>query len=59
MDADDEALPDRLADQVTWLDGPAGRAFGLVSCLVEHAGDAAEDGHGRDRHGEHRRTGAG
>jgi glycosyltransferase involved in cell wall biosynthesis len=41
MDADDEALPDRLAQQVAWLDGPAGRAFGLVSCLVEHAGDAA------------------
>lgn len=41
MDADDEALPDRLAEQVAWLDGPAGRACGLVSCLVEHAGDAA------------------
>jgi glycosyltransferase involved in cell wall biosynthesis len=41
MDADDEALPERLAAQVAWLDGPAGRECGLVSCLVEHAGDAA------------------
>ena len=24
--ASDEALPDRLAEQVAWLDGPAGRA---------------------------------
>lgn len=41
MDADDEALPERLAAQVAWLDGPEGRAHGVVSCLVEHAGDAA------------------
>lgn len=41
MDADDEALPERLAAQVAWLDGPAGRECGLVSCLVEHVGDAA------------------
>lgn len=41
MDADDEALPARLAEQVAWLDAPEGRPCGLVSCLVEHAGDAA------------------
>ena len=41
MDADDEALPERLAAQLEWLDGPSGRECGLVSCLVEHVGDAA------------------
>jgi glycosyltransferase involved in cell wall biosynthesis len=48
MDADDEALPVRLAEQVAWLDGPEGRACGVVSCLVEHAGDAtAQAGYAR------------
>jgi glycosyltransferase involved in cell wall biosynthesis len=37
MDADDEALPTRLAEQVGWLD--AHSEVGLVSCLVEFGGD--------------------
>lgn len=48
MDADDEALPARLAEQVAWLDGAEGRACGVVSCLVEHVGDAtAQAGYAR------------
>jgi glycosyltransferase involved in cell wall biosynthesis len=37
MDADDEALPQRLADQVEWLE--RNPEIGLASCLVEFGGD--------------------
>jgi glycosyltransferase involved in cell wall biosynthesis len=36
MDADDICLPDRLAEQVGYLDGNG--HVGMVSCLVEHLG---------------------
>lgn len=37
LDADDECHPDRLGEQVAWLDRHPG--LGLVGCLVEFAGD--------------------
>ncbi len=40
LDADDEALPARLAEQAAFLAAPENRAIGLVGCLVEFAGDA-------------------
>ncbi len=44
MDADDLSLPGRLARQVSFLDAHPG--VGLVSCLVEHIGDAgAQEGY--------------
>lgn len=39
MDADDEALPERLAAQVEFLLDPAQAAIGVVSALVEYGGD--------------------
>jgi glycosyltransferase involved in cell wall biosynthesis len=46
LDADDEALPERLAAQVEFLRAPAQRDIGVASCLVEHAGDrAAQSGY--------------
>src|SRR5262249_17515092 len=39
MDADDESMPDRLTEQVAFLESPANRDIGLVSCLVEFGGD--------------------
>lgn len=39
MDADDEADPARLEEQVAFLRTPENRAIGLVSCLVEFGGD--------------------
>ncbi len=46
LDADDEALPDRLAAQVEFLRAPAQREVGVAGCLVEHAGDrAAQSGY--------------
>jgi glycosyltransferase involved in cell wall biosynthesis len=39
MDADDEALPHRLAAQLDFLRGHDGRELGLVGCGVEFAGD--------------------
>jgi glycosyltransferase involved in cell wall biosynthesis len=39
MDADDEAHPERLAEQVGFLRAPGGREVGLVGCLVEFGGD--------------------
>ncbi len=36
IDADDEALPERLAEQTKWI---ATAKVGLVSCLVEYGGD--------------------
>ena len=40
LDADDEALPERLAEQAAFLTAPENRAIGLVGCLVEFGGDA-------------------
>lgn len=40
MDADDEMHPDRLAEQVAFLDAPPNRGIGVAGCLVEHGGDA-------------------
>jgi glycosyltransferase involved in cell wall biosynthesis len=37
MDADDEAFPERLAEQFAWL--VAHPSVGVVSCLVEYGGD--------------------
>lgn len=46
MDADDEALPARLERQWARLEGDP--TLGLVSCLVEHAGDpVAQSGYAR------------
>jgi glycosyltransferase involved in cell wall biosynthesis len=46
MDADDVAHPQRLAEQVAWLD--ARRDIGVVGCLVEFGGDrAANEGYAR------------
>lgn len=39
MDADDTSHPERLAEQVAWLEAPANRDLGLVSCLVDFGGD--------------------
>ena len=39
MDADDEAHPERLAEQAAFLSAPAEADIGLVSCLVEYGGD--------------------
>jgi glycosyltransferase involved in cell wall biosynthesis len=39
MDADDEAHPERLAEQVAFLRSPENREVGVVSCLVEFGGD--------------------
>ncbi|ACB73556.1 glycosyltransferase family 2 protein [Opitutus terrae] len=48
MDADDECLPERLAEQVGFLRAPANAAVGLVSCLVEFGGDGrANEGYAR------------
>lgn len=41
MDADDVSHPERLAEQVAWLDAPANREVGVVGCLVEFGGDRA------------------
>lgn len=41
MDADDESLPDRLAEQVAFLRARENRGIGLVGCLVEFGGDRA------------------
>jgi glycosyltransferase involved in cell wall biosynthesis len=41
MDADDEAHPERLAEQVAFLAAPANRAIGLVGCLVDYGGNRA------------------
>src|SRR5262249_49724588 len=35
MDADDESMPDRLAEQVAFLESPDNPDIGLVGCLVE------------------------
>ena len=40
MDADDEMHPERLAEQVAFLDAPANCDIGVAGCLVEHGGDA-------------------
>lgn len=40
MDADDEADPARLAEQVAFIHAPENRDVGLVGCLVEFGGDA-------------------
>ena len=40
MDADDEMPPERLAEQVAFLDSPTNQSIGVVGCLVEHGGDA-------------------
>lgn len=46
MDADDESLPDRLAEQVAFLRAPENRSIGLAGCLVEFGGDrAASEGY--------------
>lgn len=39
MDADDEVHPERLAEQVAFLDAPANHDLGVAGCLVEHGGD--------------------
>jgi glycosyltransferase involved in cell wall biosynthesis len=39
MDADDEVHPERLAEQVAFLDAPANHDVGVAGCLVEHGGD--------------------
>jgi glycosyltransferase involved in cell wall biosynthesis len=39
MDADDEAEPERLAEQVAFLRAPENRSIGLVSCQVAFGGD--------------------
>ena len=41
MDADDVSHPERLAEQVAFLDAPANRDVGVVGCLVEFGGDRA------------------
>ncbi|HUR58988.1 MAG TPA: glycosyltransferase [Opitutaceae bacterium] len=40
MDADDEAHPERLAEQVAFLSDAANRDIGVVGCLVDFGGDA-------------------
>jgi glycosyltransferase involved in cell wall biosynthesis len=46
MDADDESLPERLAEQITFLRAPENHSIGLVGCLVEFGGDrAASEGY--------------
>ena len=40
MDADDEMHPERLAEQVAFLEATANRDIGVAACLVEHGGDA-------------------
>lgn len=42
MDADDEAHPERLAEQVGFLRASEHRDVGLVSCLVEFGGDRSQ-----------------
>ncbi len=49
MDADDESRPDRLAEQIAFLDAPANRATGVVGSLVEFGGDRTK-GEGYARH---------
>jgi glycosyltransferase involved in cell wall biosynthesis len=39
MDADDEAHPERLAEQAAFLRAENNRGLGLVGCLVEFGGD--------------------
>ena len=41
LDADDVALPGRLARQLAFLEDPANRGIGVVSCLVEFGGERA------------------
>ena len=41
MDADDVSHPERLAEQVAFLDAPENRGVGVVGCLVEFGGDRA------------------
>ena len=41
MDADDVSHPERLAEQVAFLDAAANRDIGVVGCLVEFGGDRA------------------
>lgn len=41
MDADDEAFPERLAEQAAWLAAPENRAVGVVGSRVEFGGDRA------------------
>lgn len=46
MDADDEAHPERLAEQVAFLRAAENREIGLVGCLVDFGGDrAASEGY--------------
>ena len=48
MDADDEAMPARLAEQVGFLQAPENRGVGVVGSLVEFGGDrAAREGYAR------------
>ncbi len=42
MDADDEAHPERLAEQVAFLTAPANREIGVVSSLVAFCGDRSK-----------------
>lgn len=41
MDADDVAHPERLAEQVAWLEAPAHREAGVVGSLVAFGGERA------------------
>ena len=49
MDADDVSHPERLAEQVAFLDAATNRDIGVVGCLVEFGGDRAV-GEGYARH---------
>jgi glycosyltransferase involved in cell wall biosynthesis len=49
MDADDVSHPDRLAEQVAWLDAEWNRSVGVVACLVAFGGDRSV-GEGYARH---------
>ena len=49
MDADDISHPERLAEQVAFLDAATNRDIGVVGCLVEFGGDRAV-GEGYARH---------
>ncbi len=49
MDADDVSHPERLAEQVRWLEDGAKRGVDVVGCLVEFGGDRAA-GEGYARH---------
>ena len=41
MDADDEAHPERLAEQAAFLGSAENQGIGVAGCLVEHGGDPA------------------